>query len=204
MSSSAGVHPSISLQKTAAYKVITAVGKSISDGKPLRYSSLPNSSVYRQRQEHPSRHGCSANDSLSARLSALVDISTPTSNEQLISNESDEIDLETSTFGTNFTMKGCNQVLSAFPSSGSEYFVHEIFYELDCRSLTWTDPLISVREAFCDVGGSIMHPLFAAAGAHTDILACIRQVFANKIHQFWVVLVHQVYNYRRIFFKFFV
>jgi hypothetical protein len=163
MSSSAGVHPTISLQKTAAYKVITAVGKSISDDKPLRYSSLPNSSVYRQRQEHPSH-------SLSTRLSALVDISTPTSSEQLASNETDDMDLETSKFGKDFTMKGCNQVSSAFPSPGSEYFVHDFFYELDCRSLTWTDPLISVREAFYDVGGSIMHPVFAAAGAHTDII----------------------------------
>ena len=170
MSASAGVHPSISLQKIAAHKIITAVGKSSSEDKPLRYSSLPNSSVYRQRQEHPLWHGCDANDPLSTRFSALDDLSTPTSDRQMTNNEPDGSNLETQRFGKESTiMKGPNKV-SAFPSPGSEYFVNEIFYELDCRSLTWTDPSISVREAFCDVGGSIIHPLAAAAataGAHS-------------------------------------
>jgi hypothetical protein len=51
-------------------------------------------------------------------------------------------------------------------STDSKYYVNEIFHELDCRTLTWTDPSISVREALIDVGGSIMHPTAAVAGAH--------------------------------------
>ena len=152
MSSSTGVQPSVALQKRAAYKLITGVGKAANNDQLQRYSSLPSSSVYRERQERKLSHNYTKIVPPGVRLSSLNHLSGPTSSSQQVATaESDGFDSE----------------VSVVQSTDSKYYVNEIFHELDCRTLTWTDPSISVREALIDVGGSIMHPTAAVAGAHT-------------------------------------
>ena len=140
-----GTQPCVPLQKSRAYKLIIGAGKSGASLQPLKYSTLPHSSVYNELNESMGERNIAPD-----RLCKLDDFSLSVRNDN-----------DVSTFENSFSESEV-ELSAAIPSVGSWLYSEQLvtgwFFEFDCRTLSWTSPPISLKEAFVDVGGSILYP----------------------------------------------